>query len=130
MSKQANQFDLSGKGYRISYATTSIAGVPLFQFEGHGVSHSFKGEEIRAVDTELGTLVTVTLETVPDLETVTFSVVLPAINMREQDQQVEFDAVGIHATHRTSIGGPTLIDGALSSYRSLDLSGQARSVVS
>lgn len=120
-------YDLRGQGVRVSYAITSIAGVPLFTLEDQHSSHSFRGDQIRAQDTELGRLVTVTVEAVPDLKTVTFSVLIPQFNL--DGPEGELHTTAIRTTSRTSIAGPRLVEGQVQTYETVDLRGTAKAVV-
>jgi hypothetical protein len=124
-----NLFELWGKGIHVHYSTSSIAGVPLLTYKGYGTEKSFRGDDIRVSQSELGTLVSVTLDVVPDLKTDTFSFFVPVIHMSEGEQQTRFRSVGIHATHRTSIAGPQLVQGPLTTYDGTDLVGVGKSVV-
>ena len=72
-------------------------------------------------------MVTVTLETVPDLHTITLTLIVPDINL--SDCATEFKTIVICTTHKTSIGGPNLIKGALQTYEVIELQGTASSVV-
>ena len=76
-----------------------------------------------------GQMVSVTIKSVPDLRTDTFTIVIPPINAKD-DEQVRFRAVGIYSVHHTSIGGPDLVRGPLITYDSEDMVGVARTVVS
>lgn len=124
---QPNMFDLKGHDVRVHYSTSSIAGVPLLSFESKDLQRSFRGDEIRVQETELGHLVSVTLELVPDLHAITFSVLIPSINL--EGRECEIQTEGIRALHRTSIAGPRLVKGQVSSYESVTLRGKAQSVV-
>lgn len=128
-NQDANLFELWGRGIHVSYSTTSIAGIALFHYKAWGVEHSFQGAEIRVDETELGRQVSVTLETIPDLKTTTFTVVIPKVSVGGENARVRFSAVGVHADHFTSIGGPALVHGALTSLDSTDLHGTAQVVV-
>jgi len=130
VNKDANLFELWGRGIHVSYSTTSIGGAALFNYKGYGVEKSFKGNEIRVSESELGCEVTVTLEAIPDLKTVTFTVLIPKVNLSDDGRRVRFSSVGIHADRFTSIGGPNLVRGPLVSYDGTDLHGIAKSVVS
>lgn len=123
----ANHYELESGTIRISYSATSIAGVPILSYQDGQNQRSFRGDEIQKSDSELGTQVTVTLEAVPDLHTVTLTLLLPMVNLR--GQAAEVDAVAIRTTHRTSIAGPRLVNGALQSYEPLRLCGQASAIV-
>ena len=122
-----NLFDLRGRDLRITYSTSSITGKPLLQYRGRSGSKSFSGQDIRASQTEIGTLVTVTLEQVPDRHSVTLSVVLPAINGAGRSA-TPFKTTALLTTHRTSIGGPALVKGPVQTYQTIPVDGQARSV--
>jgi hypothetical protein len=124
-----NQYNLWGRGVHASYSSTSISGKPLFHYGAYGVEMNFSGDDIRVSDTPLGQMVTVTIKNVPDLRTDTFTIVIPPINGKD-DEQVRFRAVGIYAVHHTSIGGPDLVRGPLISYDSEDMVGIARTVIS
>jgi hypothetical protein len=122
--RRPNRFELSGyEDVELTYDTTSIAGQPQLHYRhgDHDVSRS--GEEIRSLETEIGTLVTAEVDSVPDSHTLTVSVLLPAINLGEGD--ADFETSAIETTSKTSIGGPNLVTGALETYEFLPLSGKA-----
>jgi hypothetical protein len=130
---EPNEFSLhevgrKSKDVHISYSTTSITGKPLFNYQDSKGSHSFTGDEIRIQKAEIGTTVTVTLETVPDLHVVTLTLLLPAINLDGSER--EFKTIAIRTISKTSIAGERLIKGAVQSYEAIDLKGTAKSVVS
>lgn len=130
---EPNEFSLhevgrKSKDVHISYSTTSITGKPLFNYKDSKGSHSFTGDEIRIQKAEIGTAVTVTLETVPDLHVVTLTLLLPAINLDGSER--EFKTIAIRTISKTSIAGERLIKGAVQSYEAIDLKGTAKSVVS
>ena len=125
-----NFFELKGKDTEITYSTSSLSGEPLFTFRSQGQEFSFRGDEIRRLTTEIGSLVTVTLEVVPDLRRVTLTLLVPVINLKGVGDQASFRTKAIQTTHRDSIGGPTLIKGAIQSYRVLALQGVAYGVAS
>ncbi|RPJ65541.1 MAG: hypothetical protein EHM20_17725 [Alphaproteobacteria bacterium] len=129
---EPNLFTLQGVGqkYRdvqISYSTSSITGQPLFNYKDSKGSYSFKGDEIRTQKTGIGTMVTVTLETVPDLHVKTLTLLVPAINLDGSAR--EFKTIAIRTTSKTTIGGPRLVKGPIQSYEVIDLKGTANSVV-
>lgn len=122
-----NLYELRGDKLQVTYSTTSIAGQPLFTFQQGRKTLNFKKSEIRNTKTPIGTLVTVLIETVPDLKTVTFSLVLPDVNMH-QSTKVNIKTIGILTTSKTSIGGPHLVKGAVQAYKVVALSGTAKTV--
>ena len=62
---EANLFNITGP-IVISYSASSIAGVPTFSYKDAERDLQFSGDEVARMDTPLGELVTVTLETVVD----------------------------------------------------------------
>jgi hypothetical protein len=124
---EPNLFELRGGGIKVTYSTSSIDGQPQLTYEDQKISLTFQGKEIRSLDTEIGLQLTVTLEQIPDLQTVTLTLILPMINL--QGNEGRFQTQAIITTHRTSIGGPDLVKGPLQLYRVKSLRGIARVVV-
>jgi hypothetical protein len=120
-----NLFEFSYGETQISYSTSSVAGPPLFSYSGPKGEHSFSGEEIQTLASALGTEVTVTLETVPDLHTITLTVLLPAITLSPGDEE-SFESAGIFTTSKTTIAGPP--DGVAQTYEIILLDGVAKLV--
>ena len=125
-TREPNLFDLKGHDVHVNYSTSSIAGVPLFNYESKGEKKSFRGDEIRVQETEVGRLVTVTLEVVPDLRSVTFSVLVPTVHLEGREGEVH--TVGLRTTTRTSIGGPRLVKGQVNTFEGVNLKGTAQAV--
>jgi hypothetical protein len=128
---EPNQYVLHGIGHKnkavsIIYSTTSITGKPIFNYKDPRGTHSFTGDEIRTKKTEIGTMVTVTLESIPDFRVTTLTLLLPAINLDGTAQ--DFKTIAIRTTSKTTIGGPRLVKGSLQSYEVIDLKGTASSV--
>src|ERR1041384_676678 len=78
---QANLFELSCSGIDVTYSTSSFAGPPQLSYSGPEGDLNFSGGEIETQPTALGDEVTVTLESVPDLHTITFTLLLPSIRL-------------------------------------------------
>ena len=102
---QANTFELSGKSIHVSYSSTSFTGVPTFSYRDNRLSRSFSGEEIHLQDTEVGQLVTVTLEAGADGDRVTFSLALPTVTLR-RDAAIRIKVPGLTVTNPSTIAGP------------------------
>ena len=103
---QANLFELSRGAIHVTYSTTSILGGPIFSYRDDRISRSFRGNEVRIQDTEIGQLIIVTLESIPDLQTVTFSLLLPVVTVLPQSAGAHIRVPGITATAPTTIAGP------------------------
>lgn len=107
-----NLFQIRGRGLRVTYSTSSITGDPLLSYSGAYGDQQFRGDEIRREETAIGTLVTVTVNQMPDAESVVFAILIPHIN-----GDAKFKSMAFHTNIRTSIGGPNLVKGAIESYR-------------
>jgi hypothetical protein len=123
---EPNLYELNGAETQITYSTSSISGQPLFHYKDARHDVNVSGTEIRTQKSEIGRLITATIEQVPDLQTVTVTLLLPTINL--EGTFISFRTKAILTTQRTSIGGPKLVKGALQSYRVLSLRGKARLV--
>jgi hypothetical protein len=125
---QPDLFDLSDAAsqIQITYATSGVDGRPHLDYTDRRLQRSYVGAAIRVLRSEIGTLVSVTLEQVPDLHTITLTLLLPAINL--QGTRATIGTEAILTTQRTSIGGPALVQGTLQTYRVLRLQGTARLV--
>ena len=119
-------FDLQGQGITISYSTSSFGGKPQLSFKKGRQTLNFSGDEIAVTETGIGTLVTVTIAKTVDRGFTTFSILLPAIELRAGSTKQSFKTIGITTVHKTSIGGP--VSGVLETYRTIALSGTAKQV--
>ena len=124
MSEQPNLYELTCGDTRITYSTSSFAGPPQLSYAGERGEISFSGEEIATLATALGTEVTATLDAVPDLHTVTLTLLVPDIRLEGAEQS--FQTLGVITTTATTIAGPP--SGAAQTYEVLQLDGVARSV--
>ena len=122
-----NLFTLVGRNTQVTFAASSLTGQPQLHYQDPERNLAFTGDEIRSLDTEIGTLITVSLEEIPDLRTVTLSLLLPTINLGEWSE-ISFSTRAILTTHHITIGGPQLLKGALQTYRVLSLRGTAKAV--
>ncbi len=126
MPVEPNLFELACDGTTLTYSTSAIDGRPQLSYASGDRSYVFRGEEIRVAPSEIGKMITVTLEASPDLEVKTLTLVLPPINLAGSESPVRTHAV--KTLHRTSIGGPHLVRGQVLTYEVVELSGLARAV--
>ncbi|MBX3324564.1 MAG: hypothetical protein U0223_14740 [Nitrospira sp.] len=124
----ANLFELSGGTIHVTYSTTSILGGPIFSYRDNLLSLSFSGAEIHIEETALGQVVTVTLEAIPDLRTVSFSLVVPAVTVMPQSSGTRIKVLGVRTTAPTTIAGPP--PGPQLLYSAVYLRGTAQFIVS
>jgi hypothetical protein len=123
-----NYFEFCGEGVQATYSLTSLTGDPLLSYNDGQFEGQLSGEAIRTQQTEIGTLVTGTLEQSPDFRTVTVSLLLPAIN--EAGDSVQFETTAIVAIHHQNIAGPAGVHGPLVSYQFHPVEGKATRVFS
>ena len=126
---QANRFVLRGEGLEITYDEITFAGPPQLTYQVvQGVdSRTFSGNELSSRESDIGTLVTVTLEAIPDDKRTLFTLLIPTINVTETNK-VSFETLAIYTTVRDSIIGPKGVSGAVESYQCVQLEGTAQFV--
>lgn len=122
---EPNLFQLSGKHLHISYATSGIDGKPHFTYQDQHQTLSFSGNQIRRVDTEAATVVSVTILLTIDTGGTTFSLLLPRVNI-PGEQSVPIHTLGITTRHKFSV--PPVI-GQRDFLRAASLTGTASRVV-
>lgn len=125
---QANLYELTDKNLSVTYTPAGLGGAAQLTYRSGDQDLVFRGGDVRTTATEIGALVTVDLDFVPDLKTVTFSLILPAVNLRDGASEAPVKTIGLVSTARTSIGGPALVQGQLTTYQSISLTGKARLV--
>ncbi len=97
-----NLYQLQGHQLHVLYAASGIDGQPHFDYQDAHQSLHFKGDQIRTVELEIGTLVTVTLRLTVDAGSTSFSVLLPQVNL-DQTKQARIATEGIITVHRFSL---------------------------
>ena len=126
-TKQANHFVFSCGDTEVTYDSTSISGRPLLSYQGPEGELHFMGDDIETLESALGSEVTVTIETVADLHTITFTLLVPSV-MLTRTADVTIETVAIKTTNHTSIIGTP--EGPAQTYEALALHGTASFVVS
>lgn len=124
-TQTANLFELQCDGTQVTYSTSSFQGPPQLSYSDPEGDRSFSGDEIRTLASALGSEVTVTLESVPDLHTITLTLLLPAIKL-DAGGEAPFDTLAIKTTTRTTIAGPP--PGPAQTYEAVALHGVAKAV--
>lgn len=97
-----NLFELSYEDTRIVYALDESSGAPRLEYSGPMGRHSFEGDAIRTEDSARGREVSVTLDGVSHLRTITLTVFLPDVVL-DDSSELSFRTVGIRATRRRSM---------------------------
>lgn len=122
-----NMYQLSGHHLHVSFTTTGIDGKPHLTYQDAHQSKSFRGDEIRVVECDLGTLVSVTLRMTVDMGSTSFSLLIPRMQIT-QGTTAAVHTYCITTLHRFSIA-PQLDQGQLDTYTVVNLQGTAQFVV-
>lgn len=125
--QQPNSFELSGGSIHISYTTSGIDGQPHLSYRDAKRKLSFSGSEIRTVETEVGTMVNVTTTMTVDTGSVTFSIIVPNINLGSTLNSL-IRTQGIETIHKFSVI-PSFNIGQRDTYKFYNLIGNAKFVV-
>jgi hypothetical protein len=121
-----NLYQLSGNNLHINYSTSGIDGKPHFNYQDAQQNLSFIGDDVRAVECDLGTVVSVTIQRTIDSGSTSFSVLIPRINLAA-GESVRIRTKGIVTIHRFSII-PAANHGQLDLYTVTKLRGTASEV--
>src|SRR5215472_6266550 len=85
---------------KVDYETTSFIGQPVLNLtQGGGPIRHFAGSQIRTVNTEIGTLVSVTTQMTVDTGSTSFSVLIPAISLNGVADHEKFTTEAIVTAH-------------------------------
>jgi hypothetical protein len=120
-----NQYELQGTGVNLTYSTSSFAGRPQLTLKKGRQTLTFSGDDIGVLETQVGTLITVTIATVPDQESTSFSILLPAIQLSNHSKE-SFTTIGLATVRKTTIAGPP--NGVQETYKTVTLRGSAEQV--
>lgn len=121
-----NLYQLAGKGLHVTYATSGIDGQPHVHYQDSLHNLNFTGNQIRTVESDAGTLVSVTIQLTVDAGSTSFTMLIPRINLNKGEiGHVRTD--GITAVHRFSIV-PGFMHGQLDNYTVTALHGTAQQV--
>lgn len=122
---EAERFELRGDGIELTYTARQgprpLRRVQVVDRDGDRV---YQGGDIDVDETRAGTMITVMTAFAFDGDTHLLSVLLPDVNLTNQPS-AEVHTVGIRTVHRGHFGGPRFIDGALSRYEAVALTGTA-----
>src|SRR5450631_843538 len=105
---QPNRFVLhsSDGKIKVDYEATSFIGQPVLNLtQGPGPIRHFAGSQIRARNTEIGTLVSVTTQMTVDTGSTSFSVLIPAVTLTSTSDHktISTEAIITHHTGPNSV---------------------------
>jgi hypothetical protein len=101
VNQAPNQYQFSGKHLHISYSTSGFDGRPHFTYQDQQRTLGFSGDEIRTAESEIGTLVTVTIRLSIDAGGTSFSIILPRVDI-PGEQSISVQTYGITTIHKFS----------------------------
>ena len=104
MANKPTMYELHGDGIHVTYATTSFSGKPLLTYHDAFQLKNFSGDQINALQTEIGTLVTVVLHLTVDSGSTTFSLLIPNVILPPSNV-ASISAEGITTMQKFSILG-------------------------
>jgi hypothetical protein len=124
---QPNHFVLQSSDgkTKVDYETGGHLGqatLNLTQPPGHPIRH-FTGSQIRRVNTEIGTLVSVTTQMTVDTGSTSFSVLIPAITLKSASDHEAFSTEGIVTNHTGPLSVPRT--GVHETYQFIPMKGEA-----
>ncbi len=99
----ANMFDVAGGGLHVSYSTSGIDGKPHMSYQDATRSLSFTGDEIRMMEGDLATVVSVTIVRTVDAGSTSFSLLVPRVNLAAPFGSTSICTDGITTHHAFSI---------------------------
>jgi hypothetical protein len=121
---EPNLFELSNQEIHITYSSTSFTGQAQLSYHSPTGILTFQGQDIRIEQSELGTLVSVTIVKTIDTGSTSLTLLLPHVNLAGSTQQ-PIHTVAIIARHLFGVLPRT---GAQELYKVEHLSGMARLV--
>jgi len=126
---QPNRFVLQSSNgvLKVDYETTGFLGQPFLNLtEGSDPTRHFSGFQIRRLNTEIGTLVTVTTRMTIDTGATSFSVLIPAITLTGTSDHKTFTTEAIVTTHTGPNSVP--VTGVHETYQFVEMKGETRFV--
>ena len=127
---QPNEYVLQSNNgnIKVTYETTGLLGQPILNLtQSPGPVRHFTGSQIRAVNTEIGTFITVTTQLTVDTGSTSFSILIPAVSLNSISSQQAFTTEAV-VTHHT---GPNSIPstGVHETYQFIPMKGAASFVL-
>ncbi len=119
-NQPVTQYHLTGEDVKIVFRDEP-PDTPSLEYNGQ----IFRGPALLHDQTALGRVVSIELESIPDLHTVFLSVAVPEANRPPDRRAVDVSTFATITTTRTSIGGPGLVSGQIRTYQVVPLKGDA-----
>jgi hypothetical protein len=117
-----NVFELTYEDTKITYVPVGFRGAAQLHYDGPLGEHAFEGDEIQTFRSARGLEVSVTLDRISILRTITLTIFLPDLEFEGATSELTFQTVGIHVTRRRA----KVSDIGEGSSKPLELAGLAR----
>jgi hypothetical protein len=122
-----NIYQLHSAQITVNYSTGDLGSIKALEYQDAIQNLTFKGDEIRTVKTELGTLVTITIRKTIDSGSTSFTLLVPTVNLPGPNVPVNITTEGITTLHRFSVV-PRFNQGQTELYSVTQLTGIAEAV--
>ncbi len=114
---------------KVDYETSSLIGQPTLNLtQGQGPVRHFTGSQIRTLNTEIGTLLSVTTHMTVDTGSTSVSILIPSISLKTVSEQTSFSTEAIVTAHSGPNSLPTT--GVHETFQFIPLKGEANFVLS
>jgi hypothetical protein len=121
----ANRFDLHGRNVTVTYGEAGINGKPYLKYVSADQTLSFKGDQIRVLNTDLGKVVSVSIRMTVDTGSTSFTILVPKVLVATGSAvKTPIKTVGITTIHRFSVV-QMFMRGQNDLYKTVALSGTA-----
>ncbi len=121
---EPNVFELTYEDTKITYVPVGFGGAPRLHYDGPLGEHVFQGDDIQTFRSARGLEVSVTLDRISILRTITLTIFLPDLEFEGATSELSFQTVGIHQTRRRA----KVSDIGEGSSKPLELAGLARNI--
>lgn len=98
-TRKPGVFILRGGDLHIVFAPSASDGQPHLEYCDSSRTLTFSGNQIRTLETEIGTMVTATIQLIPDVGNTSFTLIVPQVNLQSPETQIHTFGVTTH--HRT-----------------------------
>lgn len=121
-----NRYDLRSRMVSVTYGEAGADGEPYVNYTNseQSLSLSFKGDQIRAIQTDLGKTVSVSLRMTVDSGSTSFTILVPRALIPKGQPSIPIKTIGITTVHKFSVL-PALNTGQDDLYSTEALSGTA-----
>ncbi len=120
-------FELTHEDTKIVYSPGALDGLPELHYAGPMGKYSFSGDEIQTHNSARGLEISVTLDRVSHLRTITLTVFLPDLDLEDMTSELSFHTVGIHSTRRRAMVASARVGEPLT-CEPLEFEGLARNI--